>query len=1034
LLLGVLIAASCAKETDAADDGIDYFEKRIRPLLAEKCWKCHGPKKQEGGLRLDSAAGLRKGGDSGQVVIAKKPAESLLLTAVRRTTDVKMPPDGELTPAQIADIEKWITAGAVWPDDPTRPSPEHASEAVSLMLPNAPVIADALQVWLKADAFDLQNDQPVVVWPDQSGSGHDLSITAGVRPGGVGTAPQFVAVSNINGQPAVRFRAGNGLAGSPDHSPDIHGDAAATIFIVCKLARLTVSPPYDNLLMIGNAASPGDPGAPRALYLELDRSGEKQQLDLAGGWAHDATLGARSADLLYEQPRIVTVTKKPGPMTAGAAFFFDGRPSQAILNRELTGTDTIPDVQYREEFGISIGKGAAWSGSIAGDIAEVIIYNRVLSDDQRRGVEAHLMSKYNFLTAEMIAGAAREFSDKEKSHWSFQPIKDVQPPAIANEDEVANPIDRFILAKLESAGLQPAPRADRRTLVRRATYDLIGLPPTPADVEALLADPAPDEFAFARLVDRLLASPHYGERWGRHWLDVVRYADTTANDGNFVMRYAYRYRDYVANAFNQDKPYDQFVVEQIAGDLLPKSDDPRVTAERIIATGFLMIGPKALAETDKEQVKMDVADEQLDVVGRTMIGLTIACARCHDHKFDPIPTVDYYSLAGIFRSTEVFSDLVRNATKWMEYEIPVGPGDEMLPVMAAKDGSPQHLRVHLRGSRFRLGNVAPRRFLQVIAGSGHEHLASTGSGRLELARWIVNHEHPLTARVMVNRIWQGHFGVGLVSTSDNFGTRGQLPSHPELLDWLAARFIESGWSVKEMQRLILNSRTYRMSTQPATADVQQAATAADPENRLIWKAKRRRLDAEQLRDSILAISGELDNRISGGDLIVQLYEAAEMLDKDRGVASAATINSRWEGFDSRRRSLYLPVVRNGLPDALQLFDVADGNNVTAARNETTVASQAAFMLNNPFVLQQAEAFAQRVLAASEDDSARLKHAYFLVVGRQPSDDESGAAVRFIADYRESLQSGDVAAEQAELAAWRSYCQLMFCLNEFLYVE
>ncbi|MBP85953.1 MAG: hypothetical protein CMJ64_04420 [Planctomycetaceae bacterium] len=1046
-LASFLLAAAILNAAfgQAAEVDIDHFEKRVRPLLAEKCWKCHGVKKQEGGLRLDSGAHLRKGGDSGQVVMAKNPAESLLLTAVRQTTDLKMPPEEKLTPAQVAHLEKWIAAGAVWPDDPTRPAGETNAAPITLIEPNATQLAESLQLWLKADALGLQNDQPVVVWPDHSGNGRDLSITAGVRPGGVGTAPQFIKTSNINGQPAVRFREGNGLAGSPDHLVDVNGDAAATMIVVCKLERHDMSPPYDNLLMIGNPAWPGDPGGPRAFYLEIDRSVPRPQLDLGGGWSHDVSLGEGSAELVYSQPRVVTVTKTPGPMTEGAAFFFDGRPSRDILKRELTGTDVVPDVQHREDFGVAIGKTMSWAGSIAGDISEVIIYNRVLTDAERRGVEAHLMSKYNLLTEEMIAASTREFSDDEKSHWSFQPVKKPLPPVVANADEIANPIDRFILAKLEAAGLKPTPLADPRTLIRRVTYDLIGLPPTPDEISAFEQESlrAPHS-SFRNLVDRLLASPHYGERWARHWLDVVRYADTTANDGNFVMRYAYRYRDYVANAFNQDKPYDQFIVEQLAGDLLPPHDDALVTAERIIATGFLMIGPKALAETDKEQVKMDIADEQLDVVGRAMMGLTIACARCHDHKFDPILTVDYYSLAGIFRSTEVFADLQRNASMWMEYKIPFGSAGEVLDVMAPKDGVPRNLRVHLRGSRFRLGETAPRRFLQVLAGSGHSPLPTTNSGRLELARWIASPQHPLTARVMVNRIWQGHFGVGLVSTSDNFGTRGQLPSHPAMLDWLAARFIESGWSVKEMHRSILNSRTYRQSAGWEMRSGESSDSiphpelrtphSVDPDNRLLWKAPRRRLDAEQLRDSLLAISGELDAHIAGGELISKLYESAQVLDKDRGVASAATINSRWEGFDSRRRSLYLPVVRNGLPDALVLFDAADGNSITAVRNETTVSSQAAFMLNNPFVIKQAEAFARHVLAAREDDASRVKHTYLLVVGREPSEDEVSAAIRFIADYRASLQNSETTAVQGELSAWRSYCQLMFCLNEFLYVE
>jgi len=415
------------------------------------------------------------------------------------------------------------------------------------------------------------------------------------------------------------------------------------------------------------------------------------------------------------------------------------------------------------------------------------------------------------------------------------------------------------------------------------------------------------------------------------------------------------------------------------------------------------------------------------------MGLTVACARCHDHKFDPIPTVDYYSLAGIFRSTEMFSDLERNASKWMEYIVPSGLNGETIEVMAPKDSVPRHLRVHLRGSRFRLGQIAPRRFLQVLAGSGHQTISGNSSGRLELARWIASANHPLTARVMVNRIWQGHFGTGLVSTSDDFGTRSEPPSHPDLLDWLATRFIESGWSVKEMHRLILNSQTWQMSTR-VDPEIQERAVAIDPDRRLLWRAPRRRLDAEQLRDSLLVIAAQLDRRIGGSELTRKLYEASQVLDEKRGIASASTINSRWDGFDSRRRSLYLPVVRNGLPDVLAIFDAADANAVTAKRNETTVPSQTAFLLNNPFALQQAEAFARHVSSLTDDETARIGLAYEISLCRQPTGDELTAASRFLAEYRDSLRQRNVEANDAELSAWSRYCQMLFCLNEFLYVE
>ena len=1012
--------------------GDDHFEQRIRPLLAENCWSCHGKNEQEGGLRLDTTAALQAGGDSGPALVAGQPEKSRLILAVRQTTDLKMPPGGKLSSSQIADLEKWVAEGAIWPSDSGQPSDESDSVAVAVLEPDASAVADSLQLWLRADAFHHDDGQPVFVWPDFSGHGRDLTATAGIRNEGTGTPPQFIARSRIGGRPAVRFIEGNGLAGSPDHVLDIRGDAAATIIIVCRLEPCTTAPGFNNLLMIGNPASQANPGVPRAIYLEIDRSTDTPALDLAGGWSHDASLGPGSAELLYDKPRVLTVTKAPGPMTAGTSCFFEGTPAHEILQRRPEGTNAVPDVQYRDDIGVAIGRPASWAGSIRGDIAEVIVYNRVLKPDQRRGVEAHLMQKFGLLSAEMFAAVTHNFTEEEQSHWSFQAIRDPVPPVIAHNDLAPNPIDRFVVAKLERNQLQPAPTADRRTLIRRVTYDLTGLPPSPDEVHAFLSDESSDDFALGRLVDRLLSSPHYGERWGRYWLDAVRYADTTANDGNFVMRFAYRYRDYVVAAFNDDKPYDEFLMEQVAGDLMP-DEDPRVSGERIIATGFLMIGPKALAETDKEQVKMDIVDEQLDVIGRGFMGLTVACARCHDHKFDPIPTVDYYSLAGILRSTEMFSDLQRNASMWMEYAVPAGHGGELIEVMAPQDSVPRDLRVHLRGSRFRQGRIAPRRFLQVLAGSGHQSISGNGSGRLELARWIASATHPLTARVMVNRIWQGHFGAGLVSTSDDFGTRGELPSHPELLDWLATRFIESGWSVKELHRVILNSRTWRMSTGNAPA-IHERAVAIDPDRRLLWKAPRRRLDAEQLRDSLLMIAGQLDRRTGGAELIRKLYDASAVLDDKRGLASASTINSRWDGFDSRRRSIYLPVVRNGLPDVLTVFDAADANAVTAKRSETTVPAQAAFLLNNPFAQRQADAFARRVISSTPDETTRINLAYEIALCRRPASDELNAASGFLTEYRDSLRRRDVAANDAELSAWSRYCQLLFCLNEFLYVE
>ena len=1013
-----------------------HFERRVRPLLARRCQSCHGARKQSSGLRLDTAMGVRQGGDSGRLLVEGKPASSLIIRAVRRRGNLKMPPKGPLSEREIRDLERWVAEGAPWPKTGTvrkkiPPAKDHRkSKTAPPLTPNDPRLARSLQLWLKADSFRLRDGQAVTVWPDQSGHGRDLTATKGIRLNGAGKPPIFVSASLVGGQPAVRFGTESGLAASPDNLPSIRGNAAATIVVVCRLKPNNGRGKFDAVLCIGDPTGQGrNPGAPWAFLIEVERDGnpDRHQLDLAGGWSHDASLGPGSASPLYRSSQILTVTKTPGPMAATTRFHFNGVGSAKAVGRLPRGATGVPDIRYRRDVGVHLGKAANWSGSFSGDVAEVIVYNRALSDDERRGLESHLLSKYQFLRPDDLARARRSFTAAEKDFWSFRPVRRFPLPAVGNRSWPANGIDRFILHRLEESGLTPAAPADRATLLRRATFNLTGLPPSPHEQNTFINDPANDSVAYARVVDRLLASPRFGERWARHWLDVVRYADTTANDGNFVMRFAYRYRDYVIRAFNSDKPYDRFIVDQLAGDLATGGNS-ELMAERTIATGFLMIGPKALAETDKEQVKMDIVDEQIDVTTRAFLGLTVACARCHDHKFDPIPTVDYYSLAGIFRSTEIFKDLTRNASMWMEF--PVSLRGKRITVMAPREGRARHLRVHRRGNRFQLGDIAPRRFLQVLAGEGHAPITGPSSGRLQLARWIASRSNPLTARVMVNRIWQGHFGRGLVATSDNFGVRGELPTHPRLLDWLAHRFMHSGWSMKDIHRLILLSSTYRMSSRANTT-----ARARDPNNRLLSRMPRRRLDAEQIRDSLLLLGGRLRTKMFGGALVMKVYEQGEAIDRKRGVVSASKINSSWPGFLTPRRSLYLPVVRNGQPDLLALFDVADANAVTPRRSETTVASQTSFLLNNPFVRRQSLYLARRVIRERDNDAHRVDLVYRLALGRAPDTREILAARRFLGAATSALRNAlKSPPEEAREAAWQNYCQIVLCLNEFLYLD
>jgi hypothetical protein len=614
-------------------------------------------------------------------------------------------------------------------------------------------------------------------------------------------------------------------------------------------------------------------------------------------------------------------------------------------------------------------------------------------------------------------------------------VKEITPPSVRDETWVKSPVDRFILQKLEQGQLRPAATADKLTLLRRVTFDLTGLPPTPEEVSEFVGDDSPQ--AYEKAVNRLLASPRYGERWGRHWLDVVRFAESTANDANAVMRYGWRYRNYVIDAFNNDLPYDQFLIEQLAGDLLPPTDSIAVKTRRVIATGYLMVGPKALAETDKEQSRLDIIDDQIDVTGRAMLGLTLACARCHDHKFDAIRATDYYALAGIFRSTEPFQDEVRNASMWWEFPVPQGGNAAPLMVMAPQETHSRNLRVHLRGNRFTLGKIVPRGVPQIIAAVGDSTNEGSsraidpdqpGSGRLDLARWIASPSNPLTARVMVNRIWQHHFGRGLVATSDNFGTRGERPSHPELLDWLAKCFVESGWSVKAMHRLIVLSSAYRQSV-ATSVDARQA----DPERQWRSSFSRRRLSAEELRDALLSVSGKLDpspGTNESGELLFAKAENIGSLIRPNRVAADDPFYTTF-----RKRTIYLPVVRNMLPDVLSLFDAADPNGVTAVRNDTTVASQSLFLLNSPFVRDQAKAFTERLLGEGNlTNHQRIERAHALAFGRSPTSGEIADAKVFLAAYLASQAAQARPEADRRLSAWQSYCQSLMCSNEFLYVE
>ena len=644
------------------------------------------------------------------------------------------------------------------------------------------------------------------------------------------------------------------------------------------------------------------------------------------------------------------------------------------------------------------------------------------------------------------------YDQAARDHWAFQTPQPVHPPDINSARQVRSPIDRFLLARLEAAGLRPAPETDRRTLVRRATFDLHGLPPTPDQVNAFLDDNRPG--AFSRLVDRLLASPYYGQRYGRLWLDVVRYADSNGMDDNLYYADAWRYRDWVVDRFNADWPFDRFLIEQIAGDLVPATADEEASERhaRVIATGFLTLGPKMLAEDDPTKQQMDIVDDQIDTLGRSALGLTLGCARCHDHKFDPVPTSDYYALAGIFKSTQVMLSF-RVDSKWnaralgpasleqrlsqlegtidrLDRILVLGNQQQMSPelrksysdelqaartayraipkAMAVNDGTGADLEIFLRGNHLTRGPRVPRRFPRIAAGFSQPPLTGPGSGRLELARWVGSDRNPLSARVLVNRIWQGHFGHGLVRSPDNFGHLGKRPDNQPLLDWLSLRFVADGWSIKQLHRRIMNSDAYRMSS-IAEAGTRRKAGLSDPDNRLLWKMNRRRMHAEVLRDSLLALSGQLDETMGGQPIDARAFD--NLSSKPRSTF----------GFDEPRRSVYLPVLRSAIYEVFQAFDFPDPAVPSGRRDETTVAPQALFLMNGQLVTGATRAMAV-ALQAEPTDADRLARAYHLVLGRPPRQDEQRAWRTFLAGFDEPL------------SAWQSVCRVLLSSNEFVYIQ
>lgn len=657
------------------------------------------------------------------------------------------------------------------------------------------------------------------------------------------------------------------------------------------------------------------------------------------------------------------------------------------------------------------------------------------------------------------------------SHWSLQPVERPLPPESKESQWAKNDIDRFVLARLEKANLLPSATATRRDLVRRVYFDLIGLPPTPQEVDAFVNDQSED--SYRQLIEQLLNRPEYGQHWGRHWLDVVRYADTAGDASDYPVPEAYKYRNYVIDSFNRDTPYNEFIEQQIAGDLLPyENDDDRW--EQTIATGYLAVSRRI--GVDPLGLRHITLEDTIDNLGKTFLGLSVGCARCHNHKFDPISAADYYALYGIFDSSvfphagaehapyrrdfvyrldkQKVDELLKpyrerlavwnhkERAKFKEYqdlqEMRTDPNRTRLTVFkeleeirrqripyaeafpsleiayAIVDGNPHDVEVQKAGDPDKRGELVRRGFLEVLGGQklpdGH-----AGSGRRELAGWIADPENPLTARVMVNRIWHYHFGKGLVKSTSDFGLRGKSPTHPELLDYLAAYFVDHGWSVKQMHRLIMNSETYRL----AAKDVAESS-AVDPENDLLWRANRRRMSAEQIRDSLLMFGGDLDvtpaARHPFPHHLTYYYRQHEPFVGD---------------YPTNKRTVYMMQQRIQKNPFLDLFDGPDGNIQFAERRATTTTLQAMYFMNSEFIHERSRDIAERLLDVTEDDDGRVRWAYQVLFGRPPSDRELERASRFLVQFRAQVENSD---QNQDLAVWSAYLRSMISSNEFLFIE
>ncbi len=877
------------------------FSRQIKPLLESKCVRCHGPKKQEAELNLSTPAGIRRGSESGPIIAAGKPDESLLYEMVR---DRHMPPENEgtLTSTEIELIRDWIASGARFAN--------------------------------KSDEVAAQITE------------HDV--------------------------------------------------------VPIMLLRCTVCH-----------------GARR-------REGE---LDLR---TRESMLrGGKSG------PAIVL-----------------GRPEESLLVKrvhagEMPPRQSLVEVSVKPMQADELARLEQW---IALDAPEV----------------------------PLIRESVTAISEEDRQFWSFRPPRAVAVPTVRAADQVRNPIDAFILRKLEEHGLTLSPPADRATLIRRAYVDLIGLPPDSDDVRRFVNDPSPH--AYDALIDRLLASPHYGERWGGYWLDLAGYSDSEGVQHSDPIRpHAYRYRDYVIRAFNADKPYNRFLAEQIAGDELADyrgaKEIDQTIYENLVATGFLRMATDGTFSNITGFVpdRLEVIDDEIEVLGSAVLGLTIKCARCHSHKFDPISQADYYRLVAVFKGALDEHDWLKpqrqsgaagesdrllpfvTTTERTAWEAQKAKIEEQIAALEKTGGQEEQIKQlkaqlppePLIRALWDRGQPSPTYILQrgnyltpgesvspgvPAALSSDENpfdikppsadAQSTGR-RLALARWLTHEKHPLTARVMVNRIWKHHFGRGIAETLDNFGRAGARPSHPDLLDWLAVEFVRSGWSVKELHRLIMLSATYRQSSV-----VLSEHERLDPDNRLLSRMPLRRLDAEALHDTLLSIAGRLDPTPFG--------PADPVEARADGLVSATAKSQGW------RRSIFILKRRTESLSILDSFDRPQMTPNCIERTTSTVAPQALHLMNNKTIRELAESFAQRLMDEVGDDAEQLiNRMYLTALSRPPTADELAVSLRALATLKEQWKQQLTAGDGADAAATESesrrralvnLCHAMINSAALLYVD